>query len=242
MSNRAERREAERLKRKLAYQQSRQTPTAAAPVATPAQTKANRANAQFSTGPTSAEGKATSARNAVKHGLTGNTVLLDSDDQADYQARLDYYASLYQPETFEERRLVQAIHDANWRLDRITNLESTIYAKGRIELEGSFEELPAELRKSFIELETSERHAKALRNLHIQEGRLQRQRSKDLAALAQLQAERHAAAEAALEKGAKERSTTNPEPIGFVFETPEITIPESTLTADPESISCEEAA
>jgi hypothetical protein len=237
MPNRAERREAERLNRKLAYQQS-QNPTAAAPVATPAQTQANRANAQFSTGPTSPAGKATSARNAVKHGLTGNTVLLDSDDEAEYQARLDYYASLYQPATFEERRLVQAIHDANWRLDRITNLESTIYAKGRIELEGSFEELPAAQRKSFIELETSQRYAKALRNLHIQEARLQRQRSKDLAALQQLQAERAAAAEAAKELAQR----TTPQPIGFVFETPEITVPDTAITADPKSNFYREAA
>ncbi len=160
MSYRAERREAERLNRKLAYQQSRQNPTAAAPVATPAQSQADRANAQFSTGPISAEGEAASARNAIKHGLTGNTVLLDSDDAAEYQARLDCYASLYQSATFEERRLVQAVHDANWRLDRITNLESTIYAKGRQELEGSFEELPAAQRKSFIQGETSQRYAK----------------------------------------------------------------------------------
>jgi hypothetical protein len=41
---------------------------------------ANRANAQSSTGPTSATGKAKASLNALKTGPTGVTVLLPSDD------------------------------------------------------------------------------------------------------------------------------------------------------------------
>jgi hypothetical protein len=44
-----------------------------------AQLAANRANAQHSTGPTSAAGKAKVSLNAVKTGLTGRTVLLSSE-------------------------------------------------------------------------------------------------------------------------------------------------------------------
>ena len=101
MSKRSERREAERAARKLAYQQSRQQPPAAAQVETVAEIKetdllaraqafferrpaekqtqtsqaqieANRANAQLSTGPTSPAGKATSAQNNTRHGLAGD--------------------------------------------------------------------------------------------------------------------------------------------------------------------------
>ncbi len=44
---------------------------------------ANRANAQHSTGPTSAEGRATASRNAVSHGLTANpNTLFASDTEA----------------------------------------------------------------------------------------------------------------------------------------------------------------
>ena len=49
-----------------------------------AQIKANRANAQNSSGPKSPEGKAKSSLNAVKTGLTGRTVLLPGDDAAAY--------------------------------------------------------------------------------------------------------------------------------------------------------------
>jgi hypothetical protein len=165
----------------------------------------------------------------VKHGLTGNTVQLDSDDAEEYQTRLDYYTGLYQPATFEERRLVQAIHDANWRLDRIANLESTVYAKGRIELEDSFTDMPQPQRKNFIQFEITQRYAKELRNLNLQESRIQRQRAKDLAALKELQTERR---QAEAGKAAKDADAAKlPQsaakapysvPNGFVFSTPEI--------------------
>jgi len=205
----------------------------------------NRANAQKSTGPTSSEGKKTSSLNALKHGLTGNTVLLDSDDAEAYQQRLDAHVEQFKPVTFEERRLVQSIHDAAWRLDRIISLEATIYAKGRIELEGCYYELPEDQRKSFIQLETAERNAKALRNLHIQEARLQRQRAKDISALNLLIQQRHADQEA--EQEAKKQARHAP-PIGFEFSnhensTPAAGVPvtsplaEAGKPADPTSLS-----
>jgi hypothetical protein len=48
--------------------------------------------------------------NALKHGLTGNTVLVKSDDADAYQSRLDEYVALSQPVNIEERHLVQSIH------------------------------------------------------------------------------------------------------------------------------------
>ncbi|HLH04775.1 MAG TPA: hypothetical protein VKX25_18555 [Bryobacteraceae bacterium] len=54
-------------------------------MATEAQLIANRANSQLSTGPKTAEGKATVSHNAVKNALTGATVLLPTDDAALYQ-------------------------------------------------------------------------------------------------------------------------------------------------------------
>lgn len=174
----------------------------------------NRANAQKSTGPTSPEGRAHSALNALKHGLTGNTVLLDSDDADTYQQRLDAHVEQFKPVSFEERRLVQSIHDGAWRLDRIVSLEATIYAKGRIELDGCYYELPENQRKSFVQLETAERHAKPLRNLHIQEARLQRQRAKDIAALNLLIQKRLADQQA--EQDAKKQAKPTA-PTGFEF-------------------------
>jgi hypothetical protein len=185
----------------------------------------NRENAQKSTGPITPQGQAISCLNALKHGLTGNTVLLDSDDAEAYQQRLDAHVEQFKPVTFEERRLVQSIHDAAWRLDRILNLESTIYAKGRIELQFCFGEIPEEQRKSFVQLEIMERNDKKLRNLHIQEGRLQRQRARDIAALKQLTQQRIAEETAAKEDAqtAPRQPSAKPEmPVGFEFSTTEM--------------------
>ncbi|MBV9938821.1 MAG: hypothetical protein JO150_09975 [Acidobacteriaceae bacterium] len=46
-----------------------------APLVSERRLAANRANAQWSTGPQTPEGKAKSSLNAVKTGLTGRTVL-----------------------------------------------------------------------------------------------------------------------------------------------------------------------
>ena len=49
------------------------------------QIQANRRNALKSTGPTSEEGKQQSRRNAVRHGLTAETVIGALEDAEDYK-------------------------------------------------------------------------------------------------------------------------------------------------------------
>ncbi len=95
---------------------------------------ANRANAQKSCGPTSDEGKAKVRLNALKTGLTGQTVLLPSDDTAAYEQHIASFFTRHSPLGDEEHTLVQAIADTEWRLLRIAPLESGIYAIGRLKL------------------------------------------------------------------------------------------------------------
>src|SRR5260370_39968428 len=52
------------------------------------QPKANRQNARKSTVPRSAEGKFRASRNAGKHGLTAESVVLPNEDPAEYEARV----------------------------------------------------------------------------------------------------------------------------------------------------------
>jgi hypothetical protein len=50
------------------------------------QLDANRRNARLSTGPVTEEGKKRSRRNAVRHGLTAETVIAALEDAEDYAA------------------------------------------------------------------------------------------------------------------------------------------------------------
>jgi hypothetical protein len=96
------------------------------------QVVANQSNAQHSTGPITAEGKAKSSLNVVKSGLTGFTVLLPSDDVALYGAHVAELTAQYSPVGPAEQALVQSIANAEWLLRRVETLEFGIYAMGNL--------------------------------------------------------------------------------------------------------------
>jgi hypothetical protein len=50
------------------------------------QQAANESNAQLSTGPTSADGKAVVAKNAVRHGIMCQVPVLPGEDPADWNS------------------------------------------------------------------------------------------------------------------------------------------------------------
>lgn len=87
-------------------------------MATAAQFAANRANAQHSTGPASAQGKARSARNNLRHGLRSESVLLPGDDPAEFDALLEDLLQHFCPRGLSAGRFVREMADAEWRLRR----------------------------------------------------------------------------------------------------------------------------
>jgi hypothetical protein len=90
---------------------------------TPLQIAASRANGGRSRGPVTAAGKLASARNAVKHGLLSEHVLLRGEKLDTF---LNLTADLYdefQPSTAFERSLVDSMATARWRQRRIWNIE-----------------------------------------------------------------------------------------------------------------------
>lgn len=151
---------------------------------------ANRANAELSTGPTSAEGKAKSSLNAVKTGLTGRTVLLPTDDAEAYRCHVHEFELEYHPSGARECTLVQSIADTFWRLDRIRSLEMAIFARGRTEFAEDFAHEDPSSRPALIDVQTFLTYEKQIRNLQIQEARLFRRYEKESAELRQLQQER----------------------------------------------------
>jgi hypothetical protein len=88
------------------------------------QFKANRLNSLKSTGPTTEAGKQRSRRNAVRHGLTAETVIGNLEDEDDYKAFELSVASGFDAPTAVERELVLRLASLLWRLRRATAIET----------------------------------------------------------------------------------------------------------------------
>ena len=93
------------------------------------QLEANRQNARKSTGPRSAEGKFRASRNAVKHGLTAESVVLPNEDPAEYESRLQEWLGDFPPNNAIERSLIDRAMHNTWKLDRIARRERAVLGK-----------------------------------------------------------------------------------------------------------------
>ena len=91
------------------------------------QIEANRRNAELSTGPVTEEGKRRSRQNAVRHGLTAETVIDTLEDAEDYAAFEMAVTADYEAQSAVERELVLRLASLLWRLRRATAIESGLF-------------------------------------------------------------------------------------------------------------------
>jgi len=173
----------------------------------------NRANAQHSTGPKTAEGKKRSSLNALRHGLTAEAVLLPTEDHAAYQALSDSFAAQYDPQDPTESHLLQILVDTAWRSQRVAVMEANLLGAAP---DPSGDRLSIML---FLERQT-----RALSSLGLHSQRLSRLFEKTLAQLHQLQSHRKALEEANMEllldimdMYERKGETYDPSEDGFVF-------------------------
>jgi hypothetical protein len=90
----------------------------------------NRANAQHSTGPRTAEGKAASAQNAFKHGLSiQRHAVLRDEDPALYAQLLSELREIYEPRSPREALAVEDIAQCRWALQRFDEAEAVSLQK-----------------------------------------------------------------------------------------------------------------
>jgi hypothetical protein len=92
------------------------------------QIEANRRNAQKSTGPTSATGKAVSSMNALKTGIYAKSLVLPSEKLADLEQLIDEYYRSHNPATPEARSLVDDLIYGEWLKRRLRAAETQIWA------------------------------------------------------------------------------------------------------------------
>jgi hypothetical protein len=90
------------------------------------QIEANRRNALRSTGPTTEDGKRRSRQNAVRHGLSAETVVEIVEDIDDYRGFEAAVIADYDARTAVERELVLRLASLLWRLRRATMIETEL--------------------------------------------------------------------------------------------------------------------
>jgi hypothetical protein len=92
---------------------------------TEAQRAASRANGRKSRGPVTPQGKAISAMNAIKHSLYCKKVVLDTEDQENYDHIRDDYYEFFQPRDRATADMVESICLVNWHVTRLREMDST---------------------------------------------------------------------------------------------------------------------
>ncbi|MGA3205631.1 MAG: hypothetical protein ABSF12_24315 [Bryobacteraceae bacterium] len=191
-------------------------------MSTPNRVEINRANAQHSTGPKTEAGKQKSSLNALRHGLTGQIVVMPTEDLQAYQLHLKSFTEEYNPQGATESNLVQALADASWRLNRVAALESNLLILGITQecdpIAGALS-IAAAL----------ESQSKALANLSMHSQRLSRQFERTVTQLRALQEIRLAKEKHDLyglldimEMVESTGETYDPSSDGFVFSQPQI--------------------
>src|ERR1700678_4845196 len=91
------------------------------------QRAASRANGQKSRGPVTAEGKAASRFNALKHGIDAKQQIMFTESADDLALLAAEYHELHAPANAGERFLVDTMINNEWRLRRLRCVEAELW-------------------------------------------------------------------------------------------------------------------
>ncbi len=183
------------------------------------------------TGPRTPEGKQRASLNALRHGLTGHTVVIPSDDLPAYKKFCAEFFTHYSPAGPVERQLVQTIADTSWRLNRITAMEQSSLSLSAVRQEDQITTADDRCANAMAAALAFEEHVnKSVGNLSIYEQRLSRQLERTLKLIDQTQSARKRHEKEQLEEAArlktlhdtrqahqKQQVPYNPAADGFVF-------------------------
>jgi hypothetical protein len=101
-------------------------------MASAAQLAANQANAQHSTGPSTAEGKARVSQNALRHGLTARHLVIRDDEHEEFAVLQDSLSQQLDPQGAMETITFQELLHAAWSLHRFRRIEAEA-SRGTVE-------------------------------------------------------------------------------------------------------------
>ena len=113
-------------------------------VCSPEQLAANRRNARLSCGPKTAEGKARSRRNGLKHGLTGEGLVVLDEDRAAVAERFEAFEADLRPSNDVARFLARRAALLSVRMDRSAREEAAQVRRDMLEADAVEEDQRAE--------------------------------------------------------------------------------------------------
>ena len=163
------------------------------------QLDANRANAQHSTGPKTAEGKKRSSLNALRHGLNSQAVLLPHEDAIAFARHNKKYFDELRPKGILESQQVQSLVDLSWRLNRMRNMETNLLALAYSALQNKVEASDPEVHTALTMARAYKENCADIAKLGQHESRTQRDYQRALNDFKTLQADRRAAEAAELQ-------------------------------------------
>ena len=137
------------------------------------QSQIDRANAKKNAGGKTEEGKKKSALNAMRHGLTGATFLMNDEDRAAWEAFSKPLIDSLKPADPMELQLAQLVAQDNYRINRIHAIEENTFSLGNC--------------GGVCGEDVFLRHDKTFQNLSLYEQRISRNMHKNLKALQELQ-------------------------------------------------------
>jgi hypothetical protein len=160
-------------------------------MSTPKQIAASRANGAKSKGPVTDQGKLNSSRNSTRHGLLAATIVLEAEQTEPFLEMVRELYDEHRPATPTEMMLVETIACARWRQDRIWEMQKAAFDEDIASCESPSDYAPL---RAVLALRKSPDSARAHELLLRYETALDRQISRSLLRLHQLQDRRAASA------------------------------------------------
>ena len=162
----------------------------------------NRENARHSTGQRTPEGKKRASLNAMRHGLTGQTIVSPKDDLSAYLLFTQRFHDDLQPKGAIETQLVQTVADNSWRLNRARVYENNLLTIGFEEQSGSIGVKDPEIVRALATAKAYRSLAQSMDGTSKHEERVSRQFDRALKQLADLQATRRELEQRQIEQAA----------------------------------------
>jgi hypothetical protein len=155
-----------------------------------ARLRANRRNAQKSTGPKTAEGKGRSALNATRHGILSQVIHLPEEEMNSYNEFTERYVNSLAPVGAVEIELANSCADLQFRLHRLAAAEHNLFAIGHDEQGERWNTGHPESHAALTMAETLRCSPNPLALLTVYESRLNRRFLQTLQQLREIQADR----------------------------------------------------